>query len=192
MWTIKVHILIWALSFDLRLPFCDSTLLYTMPFVLEDQGLCKVYQWGDSKSNLILCLIPNWLRTTCWDSEQAWDISGWCFWPKVVIKCVLWENLHWIQKTTQAPPLRDTYKLTGSRSILLPQQKASHQGLDLITAQQGERPNRQQSCPPAFHPPASNAPCSLTLERASLTLHVSCLMMRGTECEGRDGQAEES
>lgn len=173
------------------LPFCDSSLLYTVPFVLEGQGLCKVYQWGESKSNLILCLIPSWLTIRSWDSEQAWDISGWCFWPKVGIKSVLWENLQWIQKTTQAP-LRDTSKHTGGRSTQLPQQKASHQGLDLITAQQGERPNRQQSCPPAFHPPASTAPCSLTLERPSLTLHASCLMMRGTECEGRDGQAEES
>ncbi|CAB1449448.1 unnamed protein product [Pleuronectes platessa] len=68
-------------------------------------------------------------------------------------------------------PLRDTSKLTRGRSPLLPRQKASHRGLDLITAQQGERPSRQQSCPPAFHPPAIDAPRGLTQERPSLTLH---------------------
>lgn len=65
----------------------------------------------------------------------------------------------------------NTSELTGERVPPLPRQKASHQGLDLITAQRGERPSRQQSCPPASHPPAIDAPRGLTQERPSLSRH---------------------
>lgn len=68
-------------------------------------------------------------------------------------------------------PFKGHIQAHRGRGPLLPQQKASHQGLDLITARQGERPSRQQSCPPAFYPPAINAPCRLTQERPSLALH---------------------
>lgn len=87
-----------------------------------------------------------------------------------------WQNKQ--QRHFVIYPLRDTSKLSMVKNPLLPQQKASHQGLDLIIAQQGERPSRQQSCPPAFHPPAINAPSRLTQERPTLTLHLGCLKMR--------------
>lgn len=159
--------------FDLRLPFCDSCHLYRVPVVLQVQGLCEVYQRGASKASLILCLISSRLTITTWDSEQVWDICEWCI--SVGKKRVLWGNLQWIQKTKN-PTLRNIssqghIQAHRGKRPLLPQQKASHQGLDLITAQQGERPSRQQSCPPAFHPPAINAPCRLTQERPSLALH---------------------
>lgn len=76
-------------------------------------------------------------------------------------------------------------------SPLLLQQKASHQGLDLITGRHGERPSRQQSCPVAFLHPATDASWRFTQGFPSPSAPCR-LKMRGAGCEGRAGQEEES
>lgn len=171
--------------FDLRIPFL--LILFTLTEFISA-----------SKSNTILCLIFS--RLTYY-KLRFWAGIG-HLWVMYLAhgrekNCPLRElEWQWIQKTNCrhfiTSFLRDTSKLTGDWSPLLPQQKASHQGLDLISAQQGERPSRQQSCPLASHHPAINAPRRLAQERPSLALHPGRLKMRGTGCEGRDGQEEES
>lgn len=128
-----------------------------------------------------------------WDSEHVWghpwvmylahgSQENWAVWGNFN------DNEFRKQMTSS---FWDASKLCGGRSRLLPQQKASHQGLDLITAQQGERPSRQQSCPPAFHPLSIDAPCRLTQERPSLTPPPSTqVVWRWEELRVRGGTAK--